>query len=142
MSTHPPLLRSLLMSFRRFLPALAALLLGLAVLPARAADGPVAAGDEEVLKSIGLTADGPALLEFFKRRSEAKVTRARVTARAKEGGNKEGTKKRKAVADPRVRGPPVLPPPGRPPNERKTAGAAPAHKKQPDARTSHLPSPV
>jgi HEAT repeat protein len=116
------------MSFRRLLPALAILLLGLAVLPAHA-DSPVAAGDEEVLKSIGLTADGSSLLEFFKRRCDAKVTKEQVTALAKELADKDATKRSKAMAELAGYGPPAVPLLRQAANELDNAEAATVAKK-------------
>jgi HEAT repeat protein len=80
------------------------------VLPAaRAADDEDAAVDEKVLKGAGLGADGPALLDFFRKRTLTEEDRKQFAALIQQLGADDFDKREEASRELIKRGTPVLP---------------------------------
>ncbi|HEV3237187.1 MAG TPA: HEAT repeat domain-containing protein [Gemmataceae bacterium] len=64
-----------------------------------AADGDAVLTDEQTLRAAGLGTDGPALLEFFRKRANADSSPERISALVKELGNLSPEARDKAVAE-------------------------------------------
>jgi hypothetical protein len=88
---------------------LLALLLWLGPAAARGQTEAQGAEDEKLLKSAGVTADGPGLLEFFRKHTPTADTAQRVEALLKQLGDKTFKVREKASADLIALGPPALP---------------------------------
>jgi HEAT repeat protein len=87
----------------------AALLLAAAVaLPARAAEPPALAA-ELTLKGAGFSTDGPALLDFFRKRMRADADPATVRALTRQLADRSAAVREKALAELVARGPAVVP---------------------------------
>src|SRR5581483_5193723 len=67
-----------LMRFSRLAVVLLTLGLGAAVLTAPAADPPVSPSDEQALKAAGLKVNGPALLDFLRKRAAGQADKEQV----------------------------------------------------------------
>jgi HEAT repeat protein len=87
------------MHFSRLAPVLLALVLGAAGLAAFAADPPVNPSDEQALKAAGLKANGPALLEFLRKRSAGQADADEVADLIKTLGNKDPILRDKAMGE-------------------------------------------
>src|SRR4051794_34267606 len=85
------------MRLTRLIPVLLALLLGVAGTSAPAVDPPVAPTDEQALKAAGLKADGPALLDFFRKRAAGRAEEEQIAGLIKALGEKDATLRDKAV---------------------------------------------
>ncbi len=83
----------------RPVPLMLALLLGPAGVSALAAEPAVSASDEQALKAAGLKAEGPILLQFFRKRAEGKADKEQVATFLKELGGKDPTLRGKAMAE-------------------------------------------
>src|SRR5581483_5258269 len=70
------------------------------VMSARAQDIDTAGfNDEQTLRAAGLTSDGPALLDFFKKRAQIKPDLDRINALIKQLGNKSAETREKAMGE-------------------------------------------
>jgi HEAT repeat protein len=105
----------------------AGLALALAGLPARAADLGGNLSDEQTLRAVSLTTDGPALLDFFRKRSQSSVDPAEVAALVAQLGDKSGEVREKATGALVALGPvavPQLRQAAKDPDEPEVAGRA------------------
>jgi HEAT repeat protein len=87
------------MRLTRLAPALLMVLLGLRGAPALAVDPPVAPSDEQALKAAGLKADGPTLLDFFRKRVAGKADAEQVATLVKALAEKDAVIRDKATAE-------------------------------------------
>ncbi len=87
------------MRLTRLVPLLLAVLLGVAGPSASAVDPPVTASDEQALKAVGLKADGPALLDFFRKRAAGRADPERVDTLVKALAEKDAVLHDKAMAE-------------------------------------------
>jgi HEAT repeat protein len=83
-------------------------LLGLAAVPAPAADDPVFS-DEQTLRAAGLGADGPALLDFFRRRSAVTADSQRLKELIQQLGDRDAARAEQAAGELVAVGPPAVP---------------------------------
>jgi HEAT repeat protein len=79
-------------------------------LPGTAADPEPAQGDEQLLRAASLTTDGPALLDFFRKRTQGTVERDKLAALLEQLGDRSGEVREKAAAELVSIGPVVIPP--------------------------------
>jgi HEAT repeat protein len=109
----------------RLVPVLLlAVLLGVAGVPAFAVDPPVASGDEQTLKAAGLKADGPALLDFFRKRAAGKADKEQIATLVKALAEKDATLRDKATGELVCIGEPAIPALRQAANELDNAEAA------------------
>jgi HEAT repeat protein len=96
---------------RRALPAFAlvAFAIALSVRPVAAADPETVAADEQVLKDAKLPTDGPALLDFFRKRTSPDVGRARIEILVRELADSDAKRRDQAAADLVALGYPAVP---------------------------------
>jgi hypothetical protein len=66
-------------------------------------------GDEEILKSAGVSVEGPALLEFFRKRTQGDDLRRRIAVRVRELGDDDFAIRQRATEDLIAVGAPALP---------------------------------
>jgi HEAT repeat protein len=99
----------IVMSIRAWTVLLAAGLLGFVGGPARTADTDASLADEVLLKSVSLGTDGPALLEFFRQRSQVQAPKEKLAEWIKQLGDKEPAKRAKAAANLIATGPAAIP---------------------------------
>src|SRR5262245_43249129 len=97
------------MSHRLLLPLLAACTL-LALGGARASEPNSTAADEKVLKQAEVGTDGPALLEFFRKRTVTEADRSRIESLVKQLGDADFEARQKASAALVEMGPIVMKP--------------------------------
>ncbi|HKB42161.1 MAG TPA: HEAT repeat domain-containing protein [Gemmataceae bacterium] len=86
-------------------------LLGLVILPApaaRAADAEETKGDEEAVRQAGLATDGPALVEFFRKRTPGEKVRQNIEALVRDLGSARFKLREKACKELVIIGPPAL----------------------------------
>lgn len=65
--------------------------------------------DEQMLRAAGMGTDGPALLEFLRKRSQLEVNQSALAALVRQLGDKTSAVREKAAADIIARGPMVIP---------------------------------
>src|SRR5690349_13816567 len=90
-------------------PAAAALLLAAAVVRAEPPAAPDTADDEKLLKQAGVGSDGPALVEFFRKRVPAEVTQEQLAALVKQLGDDDFAAREKATEGLKALGARALP---------------------------------
>ena len=106
----------------------------------------VAATDEQALKAVGLKADGPTLLEFFKVRAAGKADKDAVAGHVKALADKDAAVRDKAMASLVSLGHPAVPRFAKPPMSWRTPKRPPWHaaasstsKGRPVRRSAPLP---
>src|SRR5947209_2377797 len=110
-----------------FLCLTAGLAIAIAGPPARTADLGGNLSDEQTLRAVSLTTDGPGLLDFFRKRSQASVDPAEVAALVAQLGDKAGEVREKATGALVALGPvavPQLRQAAKDPDEPEVAGRA------------------
>ena len=112
------------MRLTRLVPVLLLVWLGVAGRSAFADESAVAATDEQALKAVGLKADGPTLLEFFKVRAAGKADKDAVAGHVKALADKDAAVRDKAMASLVSLGHPAVPALRQAANELENAEAA------------------
>jgi HEAT repeat protein len=87
------------MRFPRLVPVLLALVVGAAAVTASAADPPVSASDEQALKAAGLKANGPALLDFLRKRATGQADKEQLIGLVQALGDKDPVLRDKATGE-------------------------------------------
>jgi HEAT repeat protein len=77
--------------------------------PAVSAGGETQLTDDQLLRSAGLSPDGPALVGFFKARTQVTTDRAKVAGLIDKLGSKQAAERDKAVGELVALGPPAVP---------------------------------
>src|SRR5262249_27541106 len=83
----------------RLVPVLLTVMLGAAGLTVFAADPPVSPSDEQTLKAAGLKANGPALLDFLRKRATGQADTEQVADLIQALGNKDPILRDKATGE-------------------------------------------